>query len=246
MSRALALVRFDARLTARNGEQLLLVLGIPVLILVFFSLVDVLPTPTEEPVDFLTPGVLALAVLSTAFANLAIAVGFEREYGALRRLGTTPLRRRELVAAKVALVVVIEAVQATVLVGAGLALGWRPDTGGVALAVLAALVASVAFAGGGLLLAGTLPGLVVLAVANALFVVLLLVSGLVVPLAEYPDAVAAVARWLPSTALGEILQGALRPDEGTPARAWVVLVAWALLLPPLAASRFRWESSAGR
>ena len=148
----------EVRLTLRNGESLLLTMGIPVLLLVFFSLVDVLPTDTPDPVDFLAPGVLALAVLSTAMVNLAIATGFQRSYLVLKRLGATPLGRPRLLAAKTAAVGVVLAVQLVVLLAVGLGLGWRPAGGASAVAavVIAVVLATAAFAGIGMLLAGTL------------------------------------------------------------------------------------------
>ena len=86
-------LRAEVRRAAGNGEQLLLTLGIPVLLLVFFSVVDVLPTGTKDPIDFLAPGILALAAMSTAMVSLGIATGFERSYHVLKRLGATPLGR---------------------------------------------------------------------------------------------------------------------------------------------------------
>ena len=121
-----AQLRLELTLTLRNGESLLLTLGIPVAVLVFFCLVDVLPIDGDA-VDFLAPGQLALAVLATAFANLAIATGFDRSYGVLKRLGATPLGRPRLVAAKALAVLVVIGVQVVVLGVAALALGWRPD-----------------------------------------------------------------------------------------------------------------------
>ena len=107
MKRLLTQLRAEVQLTLRNGEQLLLTLGIPVLLLVFFSLVDVLPTGTADPVDFLAPGVLALAVMSTSMVSLGIGTGFERSYHVLKRLGATPLGRPRLVLAKVLSVAVV-------------------------------------------------------------------------------------------------------------------------------------------
>src|SRR5690606_27629628 len=123
---------------------------IPVLVLVFFASVDVLPID-GEPIDFLAPGVLALAVLSTGFVNLAISTGFDREYGVLKRLGATPLGRPRLLAAKTLSILVVEAVQIAVLWLVALALGWDPDptVGFVAAVVLG----TVACAGLGLCLA---------------------------------------------------------------------------------------------
>lgn len=234
-----AQLRLDLAMTLRNGESLLLTLGIPVGLLVFFSLVDVLPIKGDA-VDFLAPGTLALAVLSTAFANLAIATGFDRSYGVLKRLGTTPLGRPRLVAAKVLTTLVVLALQSVALVVAGLALGWRPDV--EPLPLLAAVVlATVAFTGLALLLAGRLPALVNLAAANALFIALLMLSGMVFPLDKLPGGLRTAVRALPSTALAEVLRGALTADVGIPGRTWPVLVVWAVVAVALAVSFFRWE-----
>jgi ABC-2 type transport system permease protein len=234
-----AQLRLDLAMTLRNGESLLLTLGIPVGLLVFFSLVDVLPIDGKA-VDFLAPGTLALAVLSTAFANLAIATGFDRSYGVLKRLGTTPLGRPRLVAAKVLTTLVVLALQSVALVVAGLALGWRPDV--EPLPLLAAVVlATVAFTGLALLLAGRLPALVNLAAANALFIALLMLSGMVFPLDKLPAGLRTAVRALPSTALAEVLRGALTADVGIPGRTWPVLVVWAVVAVALAVSFFRWE-----
>ena len=119
-------LRTELQLTLRNGEQLLLTLGIPVLLLAFFSLVDVLPTETDDPVDFLAPGILALAVMSTAMVSLGIGTGFERSYHVLKRLGTTPLGRPRLIAAKITSVVAVELIQFAVLIPVAYALGWSP------------------------------------------------------------------------------------------------------------------------
>lgn len=242
MTALAAQTRLEVALTLRRGESVLLTLGIPVALLVFLSVVDVLPLPAgvDEPVDFLFPGVLALAVMSAAMVGPAIALGFEREYGVLRRLAVTPLGRPRLLAAKVVSILAVESVQVVVLTLAALALGWDA-TGDAVLAVLAVVLGTVAFAGCGLLLGGTMPGLTTLAAANGLYVVLLLVSGMVFPLEELPGPLRAVARALPSGALTELLMGFLRADVGAPGRAWIVLAAWAIAAP-LAASRwFRWR-----
>ena len=235
-----AQTRVELVLTLRRGESVLLTFLIPVLLLGFFSLVDVLPTGTDDPVTFLFPGVLALAIMSTAMVSVAIATGFERQMGVLKRLGSTPLTRRQLVAAKTAAVAVIEALQVVVLVVEGMALGFRFDAPDLGVALVAAVLATVAFAGLGLLMAGSLPALTTLAAANGLYLVLLLVSGMVFPLDELPGPVADVARLLPSTALAEVFGGALGGGD-VPSRALLVLVVWAVAAPLAAARWFRWE-----
>jgi ABC-2 type transport system permease protein len=234
-----AQLRVELTLSARNGESLLLTLGIPVAVLVFFSLVDVLPIDGDA-VDFLVPGTLALAVLATAFTNLAIATGFDRSYGVLKRLGTTPLGRGRLVAAKAAAGLVVIAGQVVVLAGVGLVLGWRPDVEPVAL-VAAVVLAVVAFTGLALVVAGRLPALVALAAANAIFIVALLLSGMVFPLSKLPAGMRGAAEALPSTALADAARGSLTSGVAVPRRVWPVLIVWAIAGAALAVALFRWE-----
>jgi ABC-2 type transport system permease protein len=235
-----AQARVELTLTLRRGESVLLALGIPALLLGFFSVVDVLPTGRADPVDFLAPGVLALAVMSTAMVGLGIATGFERQYGVLKRLGATPLGRPALLAAKTLSILVVEVLQVVVLVGLAAALGWRPHVA-AGPAGLAMVLATIGFAGAGLLMAGSLRAEAVLAGANGLYLVLLLLGGMVVPLAELPGALRAVARVLPAAALSDALHAALETGAAVPGRAWVVLVAWAVAAPAAAAATFKWE-----
>jgi ABC-2 type transport system permease protein len=236
-----AQARTETTLSLRRGESVLLTLGIPVGLLVFFSVVDVLPIDVDDPVDFLAPGVLALAVMSTAMVNLAIATGFERQYLVLKRLGSTPLGRPRLLAAKTLAMGAVLAVQVVVLVAVALLLGWDPDWGGAPAAVVGATVAAVAFAGLGLVMAGALRAEVTLALANGLYLVLLLLGGMVIPLDELPDGVRMVAQLLPAAALAEVLGGSLTPGGEVPGRAWLVLLVWAVAAPLAAIRWFRWE-----
>jgi ABC-2 type transport system permease protein len=235
----LAQLRLELALTLRNGESLLLTMGIPVGFLVFFSMVDVLPIDGDA-VDFLAPGVLAMAVLATGFANLAIATGFDRSYGVLKRLGATPLGRERLVAAKVLATLSVLALQAAVVVVVALALGWRPNLDPLP-ALAAVVLATMGFVGMALLVAGRLPALVGLAASNAAFLVLLMLSGMVFPLDELPAALRALARALPSTALAEVLHDTLSDGASTPAWTWLVLAGWAVAGIVLATRLFRWE-----
>lgn len=234
--------RTELLLSLRQGEQMLVSIGIPLLVLVFFSLTAVLPIPDAftEPVDFLTPGVLALAIMSSAMVSLGIGTGFERQYGVLKRLGATPLGRGRLIGAKISMVLILEVIQFAVLITAALVLGWRPEAN-LAATVLALVLGTAAFAGLGLTLAGTLSGTANLAVVNGLYLLLLLLGGMVVPLDRLPGGVRVVAELLPSSALSEALQGALSSQISTPVGAWLVLTAWAITMPLAAAKLFRWE-----
>jgi ABC-2 type transport system permease protein len=235
----------EVYMTLRRGETLLLTVGIPVLFLVFFSSVKVVSTPTSSAVDFFVPGILALAVMSTAMVSLGIATGFERGYGVLKRLGSTPLGRPRLLGAKIATIAAVEIVQAAVLIPVGLLLGWNPGGHGsaaqVASAVAVVLLATVAFAGIGLLMAGRLKAEVNLAAANGLYLVLLLLGGMVVPLGKLPGGLATFAKLLPAGALSQGLHAALGNGSPVPTSAWVVLAVWAVAAPLAAALSFRWE-----
>ena len=248
MRALLAQAGAETRLTLRRGESLLLTLGIPVGLLTFLSLTKALPRPSGQA-GFLVPGVLALAIMSTGMVSLGIATAFEREYQVLKRLGATPLGRPRLVGAKILAVLVVEVLQVVVVLGTGLALGWGPGrlpgTGGPVVAWAAALGAAVAatsaFAGIGLLMAGRLQADVVLALANALWLALLLLGGMLFPLSRLPSGLRAVADALPASALSDALRGAIGTGAGVPGHAWAVLVIWAIAAPLGAAATFRWE-----
>lgn len=230
----------EIALVRRNGEQLLVTLGIPLALLGFFSVVDVLPSDTPEAVDFLVPGILALAIMSTSMVSLGIATGFERSYLVLKRLAATPLGTRRLVAAKTASVAVVELVQMALLVGLGLALGWSPVGPNWLLAILAVVLGTLAFAGIGLTLAGTLRGEINLAASNGLYLLLLLLGGILFPQDRLPGGLQAISDILPTTALGEVLRDSLMSTGGA-GSAWAVLAAWALVAPLAATRLFRWS-----
>ncbi len=235
----------EARTLLRNGEQLLLTLIIPVLLLTAFSLGDLVKVGSGQRAraDFLVPGVIALAVLSTAFTSQAIATGFERRYGVLKRLGATPLSRSGLIGAKTVTVVAVELAQVVLLVGVGLALGWRPHAGPGAAVWVALLVLSgtAAFSGLALLLAGTMRAEATLALANLVYLVLLGIGGIIFPLTKFPAAVRPVLTLLPSGALSDGLHDVLQHAAGLPVRDLAVLIVWAALGIALASRLFRWD-----
>ena len=237
----------ELRMTARRGENVLVTIVIPLVVLVFFASFPIgnagAAVPSGRPVDFVLPGVLALAVISTSFVNLGIATAYERSYGVLKRLGGTPLPRAGLVAAKIGAVVAVEAVQVVLLVAVAVAvLGWQPPVAWHPAVVVGALVAgTLSFAGLGLWMAGSLRAETTLAGANGLFVAFLLVGGIVVPVDRLPGALADLARVLPADALAEALRGGLGAASVQADGALVVLVAWAVVAIVGAVLRFRWE-----
>ena len=238
-----AQTRAEVRMTTRRGETLLLTVGIPVLLLVFFSLTHVIATPTTRRIDFVAPGILSLCILSTSLVALSIATGFERSFGVLRRLHVTPLGTRRLVAAKIAGVIVTEAFQVVIIGTVAITLGWHPrggPLGGLAVTGLL-LLGSAGCAGIGLALAGRLRAEVNLAASNGLYLVLLLVSGIVVPLSTLPEIVRRVAVALPPGAMAEGLHRVFAQGTGPTITDWSVLGLWSLLAPLFAARTFRFD-----
>jgi ABC-2 type transport system permease protein len=234
-----AQTRLEVRLLLRNGEQLLLVAVIPALVLLLFSVVDTLGTDLDD----LVPGVLALAVVSTAFTGQAIATGFERRYGVLKRLGASPLPRWALLASKTGAVLVVEALQVLGIAAIGFALGWRPQGGVGALpaAVVLLLLGTAACSGLALLMAGTLRAEATLAAANLLFLLLVGTGGLFLPLDRFPSGLAAVLALSPAAALADGLRDGLADGRGLPPGPCLVLLGWAVASGVLAARWFRWE-----
>jgi ABC-2 type transport system permease protein len=242
-----AQAKFDVRALARNGEQLLLTLIIPVLLLAGFSEASVLNLGSGRRIDFLAPGIIALAVMSTAFTSQAITTGFERRYGVLKRLGTTPLSRGGLVLSRIVAMLAVETVQIAVIVTVALSLGWQPrlSAGQAPVAILALLVlvlaGTAAFSGFALLMAGTLRAEATLAAANLVYLVLLGLGGVMFPLAKLPAGLRSAAQLLPISALSGGLRSVLQAGAGLPLHALAVLTIWAVAGILLAARLFTWD-----
>lgn len=230
----------ETRMLLRNGEQLLLTVVIPTLLLLLFGSVDIVDTGAGKAVDFLAPGILALAVMSTAFTGQAIATGFERRYGVLKRLASSPLPRWGLMTAKTASVLVTEVLQVVLLTVIAYALGWSPH--GDPLSVLLLLVlGTAAFSGLGLLMAGTLKAEATLAAANLVFLLLLVGGGVIVPLDKFNAGAQDVLALLPITALSDGLRDVLQHGAGMPVGDLAVLAVWAVVGLAAAGRFFRWE-----
>lgn len=243
--RVLAQARFEAVGLLRHGEQLLVSMVLPLLALVGLSLVSypdltVGPWADARRIDVLTPGVLALVVMSTAFTGQAILLAFERRWGVLRLLGTTPLGRGGLLLGKALAVLVVLVVQLAVVSAVAAVLGWRPDPVGLLPALLAVVLGAGAFASLAACLGGALRAEAVLALANLVWVLLAAVGGVLLPAHALPAPLATVVSLLPSAALGDAMRGAL-VDGSVAWSAFAVLVGWAVGAALLARRLLRWS-----
>jgi ABC-2 type transport system permease protein len=243
---AAALALHELRVALRRGESLLVTFVIPVGVLLVFSGFDMgVGAGTAGPpgVQRLLPGSIALAIIAASLVSLAIGTAFERQYGVLKRLGGSPAGSSVVVAAKTTAVIVVETVQLLLLVGLGVGvLGFVAGPGASAPLVAAGLVGgTVAFAGLGLLMAGTLRAEATLALANLLFLLALVLGGIVVPLERLPGAIAAIAEVLPPAALVKVLAVGLGALDADATEALAILAGWAVVLAGLAARRFSWD-----
>jgi len=237
-----AQARAETKMTLARGESLLLTVGIPLFLLVALNATNFISVPTSRRIDFLAPGVIALCIMSTSLVSLSISTAFDRYYGVLRRLYTTPLSARRLIIAKIISVIVTEAIQIVILGGISVALGWRPHggVGAIALGLATLLLASAGFGGIGLFLAGRLRAEINLAASNGLYLILLMVSGFVIPSDNFPHALRTVIDLLPSGALASVAQH-LTVGHGVSWSALAVLGVWAAAAPLLAARTFRFD-----
>jgi len=230
--------RLELKLLLRNGEQLLLTMLIPITLLIGLTLLP-FGDVADTKVDTIVPAVMMVAVMSTAFTGQAIAVGFDRRYGALKRLGATALPRWGIIAGKCAAVLIVVVLQAVLLGLIGVALGWRPGLGGLALGAVIIALGTAMFVSMGLLLGGTLKAEVVLALANILWFVMLGIASIIFTADDLPTVVNILVRMVPSGALAETLEQALRGVVDLFGVA--VLLVWGLLCGTLAARWFRFE-----
>jgi ABC-2 type transport system permease protein len=237
----LAQARMELALTLRRGENVLVTVVVPVVLLVFFASLRLVPGTARDSMNFLVPGILALAIISTGMVNLGIATAYERYYGVLKRLGGSPLPRWGLLLAKALSVLALEAFQIVLLlVVADLGYGWWPRWHLLAAAATLVL-GTLAFSAIGLAMAGGLRAEATLASANGLYLLFLLLGDVLMPTSHLPTLLQPVSVALPATALSDTLRYALTGAVTVPVLSFAVLLAWAVLAAAVAGLTFRWE-----
>ncbi len=233
--------RYELLLTARRGENVFVTLVVPVLLLIFFASLNIVPPVNGSAINFLLPGILAIAIMAAGMVNLGIATAYERYYGVLKRLGSSPLPRSGLIIAKIISILVLEIIQVLLLVAVAVAFyGWKP-AGSPLLALVVIALGTITFSALGLAMAGTLRAEMTLAGANALFLIFVLIGGGILPLSHLPGPLAAFAQILPAAALTDALQKSMLRGSAFPMFSLVTLVIWAILILLVAVRTFKWE-----
>jgi ABC-2 type transport system permease protein len=239
--RILTQARLETRILLSNGEQLMVAILMPALVLCALRFLPVGRVPGLSPIDTAVAATAATALISTAFTSQAIQSGFDRRGGVLRWVATTPLGRDGYLAGKILATLAVHVVQIIVLGILALALGWRPGALGLLATLPVWLLGTLTFGALGLLVAGTLRTEAVLAVSNVLFLLFVTVGGVAVPAVTFPRFARAVVDLLPSGALGELLRAALAGGSFS-VGSLLVLIVWAILAPLGVLRWFRWTS----
>lgn len=240
LSRVRAQSQFELRILLANGEQILLTLLIPMILLVAMTMLPILDLGPGSRIDIVLPGIIALAIMSTAFTALAISVGFDRRYGVLKLLGSSPISRFQLLIAKLVAVLVLEAVQVLMACTVAWILGWSPQGNPLSVLVLC-LAGTAAFAALGMALAGLLRAEVTLAAANGIYILLLLGGGIMIPTSAVPRWLGDLGSALPSGALGNGLREVMANGGPIPWQSVVVLLCWFIAGALIASRTFKWE-----
>lgn len=239
-SRILNQGKYEAATMLRNGEQLVLMVVMPLLGLVALVATPLLDGMGHSRVAIAAPGILALCALSTAFTGQGIATGFDRRYGVLRFLSTTPLGKGGLIAGKVLAVLVALSLQVVLISTVAAFMGWRPPLAGVLLGIPLLVLGAGAFTALGLLIAGTVRPEATLAITNLGWILFAAVGGIVLPAGKFSSALEGIVQWLPSGALGNLMRAALIESR---LDLWglLVLLVWAAIASVAAVKWFKWN-----
>ncbi len=232
--------RYETATMLRNGEQLVLMIVMPLLGLFALVATPLLDNMGSSRVAMATPGILALCALSTAFTGQGIATGFDRRYGVLRYLSTTPLGRGGLIAGKGIAVLCALGLQVALISVVAVFLGWRPPLAGVLLGIPLLILGAAAFTALGLLIAGTVRPEATLAITNLGWILFAAVGGIVLPAGKFSSTLAGVVEWLPSGALGNLLRAALI-ESRLDVAGLLVLLAWTAVSAVAAVKWFKWN-----
>lgn len=237
----LAQTRLELKLTLRRGENVLVTIVIPLVLLIFFASARLIPGDGQQPLDYLVPGILSLAIISTGMVNLGISTAYERYYGVLKRLGGSPLPRWGLLVAKALSVLALEVFQvASVLAVAVVGFGWTPRVQPT-FALLAFVLGTLTFSALGLAMAGGLRAEATLAIANGLYLVFVLLGDVFVPISHLPPLLQPLSQVLPASALSDTLRFAFGGIAEPPIAALALLTLWTVGAGALAIRAFRWE-----
>jgi ABC-2 type transport system permease protein len=247
--------RYDGKVFYRDPQAVFFTVGLPLLYLFIFVTIfgdDVtraygLPVSVKAS-TVLVPGIVAIAIVSTAFQGLTITMVQERERGMLKRLRSTPVPPAAFIAGHVVMTIATCVALTVVLLVLGRAI-WGVQ---IPTDTLPALVLTVALGGGALCCVafaftalvrrGTAAGPMAAAASLTLF----FISGNFFSVENVPAWLRVTADVFPVKHLNEALFTALYPGTsgaGVEGLDLLVIAAWGVVGLVIAVRRFRWTPS---
>jgi ABC-2 type transport system permease protein len=236
----------------RDPAELLFNVAFPVLMLLLLGSTFDGPLNGTGGRAYLTCGVLAYGLCSTAFSLCAGGIALSRHNGSLRRLAGTPLPTASFLLGKVLLILAVTGAEAFVVLGIGFAwfdlplpagwTGWATLGGLLALGTTACALAGVGYA-------RLVPSAeAVPAMVAPPYILLGFVSGVWYTLSALPAPIQTVAALFPMKWFAQGLRGVFLTDPGAepagtyePGRVALVLALWCAVALLAALATFRWR-----
>jgi ABC-2 type transport system permease protein len=247
-------VRAQNKLFLRNPFAAFFSLAFPLMFLLLFGSLNGSQRIEElgniRYIQFLAPGMLAFAVISTCYTGLATGVAINRDEGVLKRVRGTPLPPWIYIASRILSSMWFSLVSAVVMVTAGVALFHLEVIGRMLpAAVVTLLLGAACFCALGMAVAAIIPnGEAAPVVANFTFFPIAFVSDLFFPTAGAPAWVSAVGAIFPVKHFAKALEATFNPLVQGNGFQWGhlgMLVLWMAAGVVVAVRYFRWEPRVG-
>ena len=249
MSEAFALTwrqyRLERKMFWRNPSAAFFNFVLPLLFLFLFGAIF---SSSRSDLDVIVPGIAGMSIMSTTFVALAMNMVFLREQGVLKRLRGTPLPSTAYLGGLAAHAITNTAIQLSFVIAAG-ALLFDVGLPEHWLMLGAFVAAGVVCLGSlGVALSHTIPNFdAAPAYVNAIFLPVIVISGVFYDAERAPAFMRDVAEVLPLTHLIDGLSAAM--VTGAPLKDVVsdlaVVLVWAAIGTVLAVRGFSWEARRG-
>lgn len=195
-------------------------------------------------IDFLLPGIVALAIMQMAVFSVAFVFVDYKEKGILKRLLATPMKPYQFVTANVVTRLLVAVIQATLLILVGVYLFHAHVLGSVWLLIPPVILGGIMFLGMGFTISGLAKTVdAVPAIANLIVFPMLFLGGTFFPIDNMPNWLQHIVKYLPLTYLSHSMRVVMIEAANFRAIAYDLawMVVWAVILIFLAIFTFRFE-----
>lgn len=234
--------RLERRMFWRNPSAAFFNFMLPLLLLALFGAVF---SSDQDDLDVIVPGIAGMSVVSTTFSALAYNMTAMREQGVLKRVRGTPMPSAAFLLGIAGHAITNTALQMVLITVSGkvfFGIDWPPNPAEMLVFVVLGVVC---FASLGVALSHVIPNNESApAYVNAIFLPLIIISGVFYDATDVPSFLAGIAEALPLTHLIDGLSAAMVTGEsfGDQLSSIGVIVAWTILGVALAIRGFTWEA----